>query len=50
MGNPPFEDVSPIQMVVFHCYVSLPEGRDVLSTLPETNSSPLKIGRAPKGN
>ena len=29
MGNPPFEDVyvSPIlKMVVFHCYVSLPEG------------------------
>ena len=27
MGNPPFEDVSPIEkMVVFHCYVSLPEG------------------------
>ena len=26
MGNPPFEDVSPIKMVVFHCYVSLPKG------------------------
>ena len=26
MGNPPFEDVSPIKMVVFHCYVTLPQG------------------------
>ena len=31
MGNPVFEDVSPIgllEMVVFHCYVSLPEGKN----------------------
>ena len=26
MGNPPFEDVSPIKDGGFHCYVSLPEG------------------------
>ena len=27
MGNPPFEDVSPIKKKVnFYCYVSLPEG------------------------
>ena len=26
MGNPPFEDVFPIKMGIFHCYVSLPEG------------------------
>ena len=26
MGIPPFEDVSPMKMVVFHCYFSLPVG------------------------
>ena len=26
MENPPFEDVFPIQMGIFHCYVCLPEG------------------------
>ena len=26
MENPPFEDVFPIKMGIFHCYVSLPEG------------------------
>ena len=26
MGNPPFEDVSPIKNGGFQCYVSLPEG------------------------
>ena len=29
MENGPFEDVSPIKMVVFHCYVRLPEGSDM---------------------
>ena len=28
----------------------LPRLRDLNATLPETNSSPLTIGRAPKGN
>ena len=26
MENEPFEDVSPMKMVIFHGYVSLPEG------------------------
>ena len=26
MENGPFEDVFPIKMGIFHCYVSLPEG------------------------
>ena len=26
MENRPLEDVSPIEMGIFHCYVSLPEG------------------------
>jgi len=31
MGNPPFEDVSPLKkMVVFPCYVSLREGNCLL--------------------
>ncbi len=27
MENEPFEDVFPIKNGIFHCYVSLPEGR-----------------------
>ena len=31
MENGPLEDVFPIEMGIFHCYVSLPEGTPFVS-------------------
>ena len=45
LENGPFEDAFPIKMVIFHCYVSLPEGTRSLLVRPEfVLPSILKVG------
>ena len=34
MENWPFEDVSPLKMVIFHCHISLLEGKPTLEVYP----------------